>query len=196
MFVLNVALRNRDAWHSQQGLTKTEAKRLYISYLIDNMTRYAMSTPEARELVSELSFVWDQIKNLSPQQSSSSEETSSQSRLTRIGSRGEPLLEFEPRNGSAQDWEGALFSDGDENASVTRSDRRFRRRVIRAIETLRADVARLHGDIGILRLRIERPEQRDGVLLIFGRWISRFVGVYWLACDLVANIVPSAACII
>src|SRR5271170_8350790 len=90
-------IAGRDAWHTQRGLTKTEAKRRYISSLIDNMTRYATSTPEARELVAELSFVWDQIKNLSPQQSSSSveEPTSSRSRgagVRRVTSRGDGLL--------------------------------------------------------------------------------------------------------
>ncbi|KAI9044998.1 acyl-CoA-binding domain-containing protein [Aspergillus affinis] len=52
-----------DAWFAQRGLSRTEAKRRYISTLIDTMHRYASQTPEARELVSELEFVWDQIKS-------------------------------------------------------------------------------------------------------------------------------------
>src|SRR5271154_2978352 len=105
----------RDAWHTQQGLTKTEAKRRYISSLIDNMTRYATSTPEARELVSELSFVWDQIKNLSPRQSNSSEDLS-RSRIIRDPSRGgEGLTDLPPRRSEeSRDWEGTgLFSAGE-----------------------------------------------------------------------------------
>lgn len=51
-----------DAWHSQSGLSRTAAKRAYISTLIETMHRYASSTPETRELVAELEFVWDQIK--------------------------------------------------------------------------------------------------------------------------------------
>ncbi|KAJ5682326.1 hypothetical protein N7462_005491 [Penicillium macrosclerotiorum] len=51
-----------DAWYAQRGLSRTEAKRRYISTLIDTMHNYASQTPEARELVSELEFVWDQIK--------------------------------------------------------------------------------------------------------------------------------------
>ena len=175
----------RDAWNSQRGISKTEAKRRYISSLIDNMTRYATSTPEARELVAELSFVWDQIKNMSPQQSSSSEEeeggggtTSRQSRVRRVHSRGEGLHELEPRSSSTKDWEGAAFSDGDEETtSETRNDRKFRRRINRAIEALRADVAELQEK---LRSRNEtrQGQQRDGILLTLGKWIVRFVGVH------------------
>jgi acyl-CoA-binding protein len=56
-------LEKWEAWHAQAGLSKTEAKRRYISTLIDTMHRYASSTTEARELVSELEFVWDQIRS-------------------------------------------------------------------------------------------------------------------------------------
>ncbi|KAL9022088.1 MAG: hypothetical protein Q9185_000706 [Variospora sp. 1 TL-2023] len=51
-----------DAWRSQSGLSRTAAKRAYISTLITTMHQYAASTPEARELVAELEFVWEQIK--------------------------------------------------------------------------------------------------------------------------------------
>ncbi|KAL1862409.1 hypothetical protein Plec18170_001235 [Paecilomyces lecythidis] len=60
-----------DAWYSQRGLTRTEAKRRYITTLIETMHRYASQTAEARELISELEFVWDQIKS-NPSSSSSS----------------------------------------------------------------------------------------------------------------------------
>lgn len=61
-----------DAWHAQRGLSRTEAKRRYISTLIDTMHKYAAPTPDARELVSELEFVWDQIKSNTASSSSSS----------------------------------------------------------------------------------------------------------------------------
>ncbi|KAI9871115.1 MAG: hypothetical protein M1830_003300 [Pleopsidium flavum] len=60
-----------DAWNAQHGITRTEAKRRYISTLIVTMHKYASTTPDARELVSELEFVWDQIKS-NPSSSSSS----------------------------------------------------------------------------------------------------------------------------
>lgn len=63
---------NRDAWCAQGGLSRTEAKRRYISTLINTMHEYASQTPEARELVVELEFVWDQIKSNPPSPSSSS----------------------------------------------------------------------------------------------------------------------------
>ncbi|KAL1955785.1 hypothetical protein VTO42DRAFT_8105 [Malbranchea cinnamomea] len=61
-----------DAWYLQRGLSRTEAKRRYISTLIETMHRYAATTPEAEELISELEFVWDQIKFNAPSSSSSS----------------------------------------------------------------------------------------------------------------------------
>ena len=63
---------NRDAWSSCHSLSRTEAKRRYISTLISTMHKYASTTPEARELVAELEFVWDQIKSNPPSNSSSS----------------------------------------------------------------------------------------------------------------------------
>ncbi|MCJ1391441.1 hypothetical protein MMC18_004305 [Xylographa bjoerkii] len=51
-----------DAWSAQHGLSRTTAKRRYISTLITTMHTYASSTPDARALVAELEFVWDQIR--------------------------------------------------------------------------------------------------------------------------------------
>ncbi|KAL8789592.1 MAG: hypothetical protein Q9213_001028 [Squamulea squamosa] len=61
-----------DAWRSNASLSRTAAKREYISTLITTMHEYASATPEARELVAELEFVWDQIKNNSNNTSSES----------------------------------------------------------------------------------------------------------------------------
>jgi len=51
-------------------MSKTDAKRRYISTLIETMKEYASGTQEARELVAELEFVWNQIRS----QSGSSED--------------------------------------------------------------------------------------------------------------------------
>lgn len=58
------AKKKWDAWKREEGLSKTEAKRRYISYLIDTMKIYASGTLEARELLSELEYLWDQIKDI------------------------------------------------------------------------------------------------------------------------------------
>ncbi|RDW76643.1 acyl-CoA-binding domain-containing protein [Aspergillus mulundensis] len=61
-----------DAWFSQRGLSRTEAKRRYITTLVETMHTYASQTAEARELVAELEFVWDQVKsNISSSSTSS-----------------------------------------------------------------------------------------------------------------------------
>lgn len=73
-----------DAWHSCAGMSRTEAKRRYISTLIETMKEYASGTQEARELVAELEFVWNQIKSQSG--SSEDEDVDSPSRrLERAG---------------------------------------------------------------------------------------------------------------
>lgn len=51
-----------DAWYSQRGLRRTEAKRKYIATLIDTMKMHASKTREAKELVGELEFIWEQVK--------------------------------------------------------------------------------------------------------------------------------------
>ncbi|RQM04769.1 hypothetical protein DH86_00004055, partial [Scytalidium sp. 3C] len=61
-----------DAWNAQRGTSRTEAKRRYIEALIETMHKYASTTADARELVAELEFVWDQIKNNSASSSHSS----------------------------------------------------------------------------------------------------------------------------
>ena len=154
------------------------------------MNRYATSTPEARELVNELSFVWDQIKNQTPQQSSSSEvdeeasrSSRSAARMRRMPSRGEGLLELEPRSEESREWEGAVFSDGEEETAESRSDRRFRRRINKAIEGLRADVAALREEMELSRTRSRRRPMQEGIVTIVGKWILGVVGVHPGLCD-------------
>ncbi|RLV90225.1 U3 small nucleolar RNA-associated protein [Spathaspora sp. JA1] len=58
------AKKKWDAWKREGGISKTEAKRRYIAYLIDTMRVYASGTVEARELLNELEYLWDQIKDV------------------------------------------------------------------------------------------------------------------------------------
>lgn len=64
-------LADRDAWYSQRNVSRTEAKRRYISTLIETMHKYAAPSPDAQELISELEFVWGQIKSNTSSSSSS-----------------------------------------------------------------------------------------------------------------------------
>ncbi|KAF2865614.1 acyl CoA binding protein-domain-containing protein [Massariosphaeria phaeospora] len=75
-----------DAWKQQNELSRTEAKRRYITTLIDTMHRYASPSPDSRELVAELEFVWDQVKSNVPSSSSSSPLRT----LGNLGSQGPP----------------------------------------------------------------------------------------------------------
>ncbi|KAK3997176.1 putative fatty acid binding protein [Cladorrhinum sp. PSN332] len=75
-----------DAWNSQKGLNRTEAKRRYVEALVETMHKYA-NTPNAIELVSELEFVWNQVKS----NSSGSSEWSS-------GISGDPAAQAEKQS--------------------------------------------------------------------------------------------------
>ncbi|KAI3406212.2 hypothetical protein KGF56_001054 [Candida oxycetoniae] len=58
------AKKKWDAWKREEGLPKTEAKKKYIAFLIETMRVYASGTHEARELLNELEYLWEQIKDL------------------------------------------------------------------------------------------------------------------------------------
>lgn len=74
-----------DAWHACAGMSRTEAKRKYISTLIETMKVYASGTPESRELISELEFVWAQIRS---QSGSSEDEADTESPISRLQRAG------------------------------------------------------------------------------------------------------------
>ena len=97
--------------------------------------------------------------------------------MRRIPSRGDGLLELEPRSEESKDWEGEVFTDGEGDTDTTRSDKRFRRRINRAIEALRADVAGLRDELEISRRRNGLPVRREGFLVTLSNWVFRFVGV-------------------
>lgn len=63
-----------DAWKQQEGLSKTEAKRRYVSYLISLMGTHASDTHEGRELLAELEYMWDQIKDVASDSEGADEE--------------------------------------------------------------------------------------------------------------------------
>nr|POE93028.1 autophagy-related protein 37 [Quercus suber] len=98
-----------DAWKSNEGITRTEAKRKYIEKLIETMHEYASGTDEARELVEELEFVWDQIKSNS-QHSSNSETSSPLQTLDRSGylSQGSGNRDLEAAAGMTRSMAAAM----------------------------------------------------------------------------------------
>jgi hypothetical protein len=104
----------RDAWYAQRDLSRTEAKRQYIGTLIETMHEYASQTAEARELVAELEFVWDQIKfNASSSSSSSPLNTVGVPPLSRsaygsIGGRLAQSEEYERPRRTAGDRDSRL----------------------------------------------------------------------------------------
>ncbi|KAM3442678.1 hypothetical protein NHJ13734_002246 [Beauveria thailandica] len=141
-----------DAWNCQKGISRTEAKRRYIEALIETMHRYA-TTADGRELVSELEFVWNQIKHNSPSATDSSPQAAvPPRRFTQpmSGSDG-PMKMLSPM--SEQD-EAELRSqrqtdleDREMGHDVSVGSGRSQRRMERAITKLSAEVAAMREQI-------------------------------------------------
>ena len=102
-----------DAWKQQNGISRTEAKRRYITTLINTMHSYASPSPDSRELVAELEFVWDQVKSNVPSSPSSS---SSRHLDDDVDDDNRPLRVVSPMSQSERDLEQieAHLDGGDE----------------------------------------------------------------------------------
>ncbi|VEU23469.1 DEKNAAC104596 [Brettanomyces naardenensis] len=58
-----VARRRWIAWKKEEGLTMTEAKKRYVAYLIETMKTYAGDSKESRDLLADLEYMWNQIRD-------------------------------------------------------------------------------------------------------------------------------------
>ena len=151
-----------EAWHAQAGLSRTEAKRRYITTLIETMHRYASATPEARELVSELEFVWDQIRSNVP-------STHSQS----YGNRGhleDDELEMELGLGMVSPkpyGEEVFMSTGEETEQGPR-ERAWRGRVEKALAKMATEVAALREQLE--SRRVEKSRVRAKKAWVWFAW--------------------------
>ncbi|KAK4101018.1 acyl-CoA binding protein [Parathielavia hyrcaniae] len=179
-----------DAWNSQKGLSRTEAKRRYVEALIETMHKYA-NTPNALELVAELEFVWNQVKSNTPSTEGSS---SGQSGLAlgeqRSASGGEAMAGpgirrfLPPSSGSEGPMkvlspmseedeserrvaELADQAEDDPNEFARRNDKRSKR-MERAIVRLSAEIAALREQIATGR---EWKSRKERDVLAWARWL-------------------------
>ncbi|RSL55998.1 hypothetical protein CEP54_009075 [Fusarium duplospermum] len=146
-----------DAWNLQKGLSRTESKRRYVEALIDTMHRYA-TTPDAKELVAELEFVWNQIKHNSPSSSMSSPRANrsggaSQQHYADPPSDVEgpmkvisPMSEYDEAELRSQ-RQLDLEDEMEEGQEGSQHGGRWQRRVERALTTMSAEVAALREQI-------------------------------------------------
>ena len=151
----------RDAWAIHHGLSKTAAKRKYIDTLISTMHAFASSTPEARELVGELEFVWEQVR------ANGTEEDEE-------NFRGDGLRVLAPDseedNGRNIDEETGL-----ENIRGEEGIERWQRRMEVALVNMSAEIAALREVVEAKRGFLGgRPGKRKG----WGKWM---LSIMWLA---------------
>ncbi|KAH9217283.1 acyl CoA binding protein-like protein [Leptodontidium sp. 2 PMI_412] len=179
-----------DAWDAQRGISRTEAKRRYIEALIETMHKYASTTADARALVDELEFVWDQIKNNSASSSGSSPRRGVPSYTAQPRQFQQPLSgndgpmrvlspmsqddEAERRSGYNDDYEEDEdedeYNDGGEKKDA-KTTNRWRRSVEHAFTKMTAEIAALREQIATGR-EYQGKKSRS-----FKSWLAWFI---WL----------------
>ncbi|KAK7747986.1 Autophagy protein 37 [Cytospora paraplurivora] len=171
-----------DAWDSQRGLSRTEAKRRYIEALIETMHKYA-TTPNAAELVSELEFVWNQIKENSPSSSDNSAKQLGTSaidpgprRFVRPTSGADgPLKILSPmseEDEAEQDYQRRIAADEpDDDGGYVKKGDRWSRRMERATIRLSAEIAALREQITTGREWRSKKESSFGARISWFLWV-------------------------
>ncbi|KAF4462334.1 endozepine [Fusarium albosuccineum] len=179
-----------DAWNLQKGLSRTESKRRYVEALIDTMHRYA-TTPDAKELVAELEFVWNQIKHNSPSSSMSSPRANrSTGASQRFGEQASdvegpmkvisPMSEHDEAELRSQ-RQLDLEDEMEEAQGPVQRGSRWQRKVERALTTMSAEVAALREQITTGREWRAKKERS------FPAWVKWFA---WLVMKhLVADLI-------
>ena len=181
-------ISSRDAWSAHHSLSRTEAKRCYIATLIETMHKYATTTTEARELVAELEFVWDQIKSNSASSSSSSPRRLARSQARQVpqsyvstggpsgsgradegGGEGlrmlRPVSDGEEEDEEGEDFEetrGAPFGDEEAFMAVAGRPRDLDARNRKWREKIEQALVKMTTEIAALREQIEAKRIRDG----------------------------------
>ncbi|KAG6017028.1 Autophagy protein 37 [Claviceps pusilla] len=145
-----------DAWNSQKGLSRTEAKRRYVEALVETMYRYA-NTTDAIELVTELEFVWNQIKHNTPSSTASSPKATASSNKARrqfqkpLAGSESPMKILSPMSeqdeAEARSQKVMELDDALEERSTDRRTSTSQKKVERAVTKLSAEVAALREQI-------------------------------------------------
>ncbi|KAK3387028.1 acyl CoA binding protein-domain-containing protein [Podospora didyma] len=179
-----------DAWNSQKGISRTEAKRRYVEALIETMHKYA-NTPNALELVAELEFVWNQVKSNSPSSSEESSSSAHSSAGVANAPPGTPGLRRFQQPMSGADGPMKVISpmseedeserrmveeaeqggdDNDPGEYARRNDKRSKR-MERAIVRLSAEIAALREQIATGREWRSRKERSFSAWVEWGFWM-------------------------
>ncbi|KAG5958749.1 Autophagy protein 37 [Claviceps cyperi] len=166
-----------DAWNVQKGLSRTEAKRRYVEALVETMYRYA-NTTDAIELVTELEFVWNQIKHNTPSSNASSPKATARSNKARRQFQQPPVVSEGPMKilspMSEQDEADARsqklmdLNDALEEKSRDEKAPTWQKKIERAVTKLSAEVAALREQIATGR---EWRSRRDRSFSTWSRWL-------------------------
>ncbi|RKF55958.1 putative acyl binding family protein [Golovinomyces cichoracearum] len=182
-----------DSWHAQRGLSRTEAKRKYVEALIVTMHKYANTTHDARALVDELEFVWDQIKHNIVSSNASSpvidttlnerfEYRSSANHDPHLHQSEGPMRLLSPKSQDDEierdcELRQALI-DGDE-ALVEGSSERKGFELVKWRKSVEQTLVKLTTEVAALREQIATGREYQGKKrLKLARWISWF---WWVA---------------
>ena len=169
-----------DAWAACAGLSRSAAKCRYIDTLIATMRTYAYGTPEARELVDELEFVWEQVRSNSSFHESGNGNGSGEivemegdspggrERITKEGLRVlRPMSDQDE-----EDEEGQDEGDGIEQRNRRPREGTWQARVDKALVQMTAEIAALREVMEARGMRIWGGRRTHG-------WFGWVVGKVW-----------------
>ena len=167
-----------EAWNAKRGMSRTAAKKAYIGTLIRTMHLYASSTAEARELVQELEFVWEQVR-ASSEVGSGEMDGGGREESGRNGEgegEGEGLRLVGPVSEEGEEEEGERYltaedgEDGEreEGVGVPRRERDWEVRNRKWRRRMEAALVRLAAEVAALR---EVVEEGGGVVVGRKRWV-------------------------
>ncbi|KAK3343885.1 acyl CoA binding protein-domain-containing protein [Lasiosphaeria hispida] len=181
-----------DAWNSQKGISRTEAKRRYVEALIETMHRYA-NTPNALELVAELEFVWNQVKSNSPSSSAEGSGVSADSQSHSHSGSGDsgregprrfqtplsgadgPMRVLSPMSEEDESErrlvEEADLGDDDSHGEYAKRNDKRTKRMERAIVRLSAEIAALREQIATGREWRSRKERSVNAWVGWSFWL-------------------------
>jgi hypothetical protein len=169
-----------DAWDAQRGVSRTEAKRRYIEALIETMHKYASTTKDARALVEELEFVWDQIKNNSTSSSGSSPGRAEARRFEqpRAGTDG-PMRVLSPMSQDDEAESRREEQDGKDGGEQGPLEQEGEKKNPRWKRTMEQALVRMTAEIAALREQINTGREYQGRRArSLGAWIGWFL---WIA---------------
>jgi len=159
-----------DAWKKEEGVDKLEAKRNYVSFLIQTLRDHASGSEEGQEVLTELNELWDQVKDIDlntlpdPLERAKQEAKAIHSRQPSDRPTGAPIIgEYDARYLESQYWNSPrkkpFPESGNENL------RKWQRDVSSALESINQEIVEIRRRHGVPAGNLESRGDYDTPLI-------------------------------